>query len=145
MLTLCEGIRSLKPVIQQEKTGCGIASSAAIAGISYPQAKKIANQLGIFADDESLWSDTQYIRRLLKSLGKDTSAKEIPFTDWAELPDCALLAIKWHIEKSKPYWHWVVFVREGASSYVLDSKKALKNHVRTDFGRMKPKWYIAVE
>jgi hypothetical protein len=30
-------------VIQEEKTGCAIASSAAIAGTSYEEARKIAN------------------------------------------------------------------------------------------------------
>lgn len=134
----------MKPVIQQEKTGCGIASSAAIAGMTYLQTQKIANQLGIFADDEGLWSDTQHIRKLLSALGTDTDSTEKPFTEWSQLPDCALLSIKWHIEKGKPFWHWVVFVRNGGDSYVLDSKKTLKNHMRRDFGRMKPKWFIEV-
>jgi hypothetical protein len=60
------------------------------------------------------------------------------------LPARALLAIKWHREKGRPYWHWVVFVRERGRAYVLDSGVALKRHVRTDFGRMKPKWFLAV-
>jgi len=60
------------------------------------------------------------------------------------LPDRALLAIKWHLEKDIPYWHWVVFVRDTNNEYVLDSKKALKQNVRTDFGRIKPKWFIGV-
>jgi hypothetical protein len=37
-----------------------------------------------------------------------------------------------------------VFVRTHERAYVLDSTSALKRHVRTDFGRMKPKWFIAV-
>ncbi|HEY7221913.1 MAG TPA: hypothetical protein VH985_26315 [Candidatus Binatia bacterium] len=57
----------------------------------------------------------------------------------------ALLAIKWHIEKKQPFWHWVVFVRDQDGVYVLDSKKALRRHKRTDFGRMKPNWYIEVK
>lgn len=134
----------MKPVIQQEKTGCGIASVATIAGITYPKAKKIANSLGIYADDSSLWSETRPVRTLLRKLGIKTSSTEIPFRNWASLPDCALLAIKWHKENGKPYWHWVVFVRENDSEYVLDSKKALKTNIRTDFGRMKPKWFIEV-
>ncbi|MDH5446686.1 MAG: hypothetical protein OEY52_14125 [Gammaproteobacteria bacterium] len=134
----------MNPVIQEEKTGCGIASSAAIAGISYHEAKKIANSIGIIADDQSLWSDPQHVRNLLSELGINTDKSETPFKDWETLPDCALLSSKWHIENSKPYWHWVVFVREGSKQYVLDSKKALKNNIRTDFGRIKPKWYIKV-
>lgn len=134
----------MKPVIQQEVTGCGIACSAAIAGISYTKAKQVANSLGIYAEDESLWSDTKAIRKLLKHLGIKVSTDETPFRGWAKLPDCALLAIKWHLEKNKPYWHWVVFVRENKKQYVLDSKNALSTNIRTDFGRMKPKWFIRV-
>jgi len=134
----------MKPVVQEEKTGCAIASAAAIAGVSYQDAKRIANGMGIYASDSALWSQTDYIRKLLRKLGIKTGNTEIPFTSWEKLPDCALLSIKWHQVNGKAYWHWVVFVREGDSSYVLDSKKALRSNVRTDFGRMKPKWYIKV-
>ena len=134
----------MKPVIQQEKTGCAIASSAAIAGISYTKTKQLANNLGITANDSTLWSSTKPVRAILKKLGIKTSASEIPFKNWQTLPDCALLAIKWHKEKGKAYWHWVVFVRESKKEYVLDSKKSLATNVRTDFGRMKPKWFIKV-
>ena len=102
----------MKPVIQQEQTGCAIASSAAIAGISYTKAKQIANSLGIHAEDSTIWSSTKPVRKILKTLGIKTSASEIPFKNWHSLPDHALLAIKWHKEKGIAYWHWVVFVRE---------------------------------
>jgi hypothetical protein len=134
----------MKPVVQQERTGCGIASVAAIAGVDYARAKARANQLGIFAEDPKLWSDTKYVRRLLSTFGISVSGKERKFVSWAKMPTLALLAIKWHLEKGRPFWHWVVFVREGESSYVLDPKKALKKNKRTDFGRMKPKWFIEV-
>lgn len=134
----------MKPVIQQEKTGCAIASSAAIAGISYAKAKRIANRLGISAKDSTLWSSTKPVRAILKELNIKTGSSETPFKNWGSLPDCALLAIKWHIENGTPYWHWVVYVREPKGEYVLDSKKALKSNIRTDFGRIKPKWFIKV-
>ena len=134
----------MKPVIQEEKTGCAIASSAAIAGVSYKEARKIAHSIGMYAEDSKLWSETNFIRKLTKKFGIKTGKQEIPFAGWESLPDCALLSIKWHIERGKPHWHWVVFVREGGNSYVLDSKKTLRTNIRTDFGRMKPKWYIEV-
>ena len=134
----------MKPVVQEEKTGCAIASAAAIAGISYQEAKKIANSMGIYADDQRLWSETAHIRKLLHSLGFKIVGEERPFVSWDALPDLALLSIKWHQIKGKPFWHWAVFVREGGRSYVLDSKKSLKNNIRTDFGRMNPKWFIEV-
>ena len=134
----------MKLVLQQERTGCAIASSAALAGISYKKAKSIANGLGVYAEDSALWSETNYIRRILKKLNIKTSKTETPFKSWEALPERALLAIKWHMEKGKPYWHWVVYVRENNNEYVLDSSKRIKNNKRTDFGRIKPKWYIKV-
>ena len=134
----------MKPVIQLEPTGCGIASVSAVVGLSYPKAKAIANSLGIFAHDERLWSETAYVRKLLNHFGFRTGSREIPFRSWEALPNLALMAIKWHLENGRPFWHWVVFVREDGQSYVLDSKKSLSANRRTDFGRMKPKWYISV-
>lgn len=134
----------MKSVIQEELSGCGIAASAAFASISYLESKSVANRLGIYAEDTALWSDTAHVRRILTELGIKTSKKEIPFTNWGSLPNRALLSIKWHSENGQPFWHWVVFIRENSKPYVLDSKKGLKNNVRTDFGRMKPKWYIEV-
>ena len=134
----------LKPVIQQETTGCSIACAATLAGISYSKAKKLANELGIFAEDSTLWSDTSAMRNLLSHLKIDVAKSEKTFRDWDKLPDCALLAIKLHKEKGIPFWHWAVFVRQGGQAYVLDSKKSLKKNIRTDFGRIQPKWFIEV-
>ena len=135
----------LRPVIQAETTGCAIAAVAAMAGINYATAKKAANHLGIHSQDERLWSETAHVRRLLKYFGFRALSGEHPFCSWNALPDIALLAIKWHIEKGRPFWHWVVFVRNEHDAYVLDSKKSLRRHKRTDFGRIKPKWYIEVQ
>ena len=134
----------MKPVVQLERTGCGIASVAAIAGLSYRKAKSIANSLGIHAEDQALWSDTSHVRRLLRHFGFSESARELPFRSWSTLPDLALLSTKWHLQQGRPYWHWVVFVREGGRAYVLDPKKGLRTNRRTDFGRMKPKWFIRI-
>ncbi len=129
----------MTPVIQQQATGCAIASAAAIAGIGYAEARRRANRLGIHAEDSRLWSDTDYIHRLLADLGVATGGEVVPFSGWDQLPDCALLSIKWHLYRGRPHWHWVVFVRDKAGSRVLDSNPRLKRHVRTDFGRMHPK------
>ena len=135
---------NMKPVIQEEITGCAIATTAAIAGISYQEAKQMANHLGICAEDNKLWSDTLHMREMLNHLGIPASDNEMPFTSWERLPDLAILSIKWRIEEGQPFWHWVVFVREANNEYVLDSKQSLKTNIRTDFGRINPKWYIAV-
>jgi hypothetical protein len=111
---------AMKPVVQLERTGCG------------------------FADDPRLWSETHYVHRLLKQYGIRPARVETPFISWEALPDCALLAVKWHIEEDRAFWHWVVFWRGPHGPVVLDSKRALRKHKRTDFGRIKPKWFIPI-
>jgi hypothetical protein len=136
--------KDMEVVIQEEVTGCGIAASAALAGLSYAEATKRANALGIYASDTSLWSDTEYVRKLLRDCGVSVSPKQTPFESWERLPDKALLAIKWRLEQGRPFWHWVLFVREEGQEMVLDSKKDLRSNVRQDFGCIKPKWYIEI-
>jgi hypothetical protein len=46
--------KNMEVVVQEEVTGCGIAASAALAGLSYAEAKKRASALGIHASDTSL-------------------------------------------------------------------------------------------
>ena len=134
----------MKPVIQLERTGCGIASVAALAGVSYRAAREAAGRLGIRAEDHRLWSETTPVRRLLKRYRLRGSFKEQSFRSWAALPKRSLLAINWRRIRGRACWHWVVCVKDG-STYVLDSSPLLKRHVRTDFRRMKPKWFIAVQ
>ena len=134
----------MKPVPQQEKTGCAIACAATLAGITYGKAKIEAKQLGITAEDERLWSDTKHMRTLLVHLGIQVGSKQQPFTSWESLPAQALLAIKWHRLKGTPFWHWTVFIRDNTGMAVLDPKRELKNNYRTDFGRIKPKWFLEV-
>jgi hypothetical protein len=131
-------------VIQRDRTGCAIASVAALTGRSYAAVKRTAAALGISVDDARLWMNPRPMRRLLAAHGLAAGAAEEPFSSWETLPARALLAIKWHREPAGPAWHWVVFAREGGDACVLDSKRRLRTHRRTDFGRIKPRWFIAV-
>src|SRR5690606_19393052 len=112
-------------VIQEEDTGCGIESVANVLGKTYSEMKAVANSVGIQATDESLWSETQYVRRMLADAGVRTSPDERPFESWESLPDLALLSIKHHQDKGKNFWHWVVFKRVGGQAFVLDSASYL--------------------
>ncbi len=134
----------MKPVLQQEKTGCGIACAATLASITYAKAKTEAGKLGITADDQRLWSDTKHMRALLGHLGILTETRQQKFTRWDALPDIALLAINWHLVNQVPFWHWTVFIRDRQGMAVLDPKRELKNNYRTDLGHIKPKWFIKV-
>lgn len=135
----------LESVVQEETTGCGIASVANILGQSYSEMKAIANAMGIYASDKSLWSDTQYVRRMLSSAGVETSKGEVPFASWDTLPDLALLSIKYHQEEGQNFWHWVVFKRVDGQPFVLDSASYLPSNIREDFHAMQPKWFIEVK
>lgn len=135
----------MKPVTQEEISGCGIASVAALAGLSYQESKTVANNLGIFAEDSSLWSDTRYVRILLRHFGISPGEGELPFLSWEALPSLALLSVKWHLENGRAFWHWVVFWRSPNGPVVFDSKKSLKTNTRIDFWRIKPKWFIPIE
>lgn len=135
----------MEVVIQEETSGCGIASVANILGKSYAEMKAMANAMGIHAEDESLWSDTRYVRRLLASAGVEACAGEIPFESWSQLPDLALLSIKHHREEGRDFWHWVVFRRLEGQAVVLDSASYLPSNIRTDFDAMQPKWFIEVK
>lgn len=135
----------LNAVKQDEATGCGIAAVANILGKSYLAMKASANAMGIYASDEALWSDTQYVWRMLSEAGVKTSPHECPFESWEALPDLALLSIKHHQHKGKYFWHWVVFRRFDGKAFVLDSAKDVPSSIREDFHAMRPTWFIKVE
>ncbi len=135
----------VNPVVQEETTGCGIAAAANILDKTYSEMKGIANALGIHASDKALWSDTQYVRRLLLTGGVNYAGDETPFESWEALPDLALLSIKHHKEEGKDFWHWVVFKRVGGQPVVLDSASYLSSNIRQDFDAMQPKWFIEVK
>ncbi len=134
----------MKPVVQEEKTGCGIAAVATLAGVTYRQARTAARELNISAADSRLWSGSTYVRRLLAHYGIPASADQERFVSWERLPSQALLAIKWHQEWGRASWHGVVFWRGPQGPVVLDPKRSLHTNRRTDFGRMKPKWFIRI-
>ncbi|MET0515036.1 MAG: hypothetical protein ABW047_06890 [Nitrospiraceae bacterium] len=136
--------QSMKPVVQEDLTGCGLAGVAMLAGVTYRQVRSVARRMGISAADPRLWSSTSHVRRLLAWYGVRAAAKELPFVSWERLPPVALLAIKWCRKGGREYWHWVVFHRGPQGPVVLDPKQALRTHERRDFGRMKPKWFITV-
>jgi len=134
----------MKTIIQEEINGCGIAAVATILQKPYEELQAVANSLAIFASDKRLFSDTEYIRRLLKQYSVPISDQEIPFVSWQTLPDLALIATQYHIENNIAYWHWSVFQRMAGQAVVLDPAAHLKNHQRTDFEAISVEWYIEV-
>jgi hypothetical protein len=134
----------IKPVIQEDRTGCGLASVATLAGVSYQHVKTVGGPLGIDVQNSRLWSETRYVRKLLTHYGLSSSPNTTTFKSWGNLPQLALLAIRWHKKNDCAFWHWVVFYRGPQGPMVFDPKRELHTHCRTDFGRMKPKWFIMI-
>ena len=135
----------IEPVIQEEVSGCGISCVATLAQKTYKEVKTIANENGIFAEDERLWSETNYVRTLLKKFNIKAETCETKFSSWEELPNLALLSIKYRIENGRPFWHWVVFKRENGQNIVIDPAAYLEENKRTDFENMNPEWFIKIE
>lgn len=138
------GPKHMKAVLQEDLTGCGIACVATLANVSYQQVKSVAMTLGIDVGDSRLWSNTAYVRVLLNHYGIQSLPGESPFRSWQALPPLALLATKWHRKNNQAFWHWVIYWKRPDGPVVLDPKFNLRNHVRTDFGRIKPRWFITV-
>jgi ABC-type bacteriocin/lantibiotic exporter with double-glycine peptidase domain len=135
----------LKIVIQEDPTGCGIACAAMLAGLTYREMKKAAAAIGVTPEHPALWETTRPMIALLEQFGMRPAKQEIEFSTWNELPRLALLAIKWHLAPTgTPAWHWVVFRRDPPEAIVLDPASSLAKNIRTDFGRMNPKWFIKI-
>jgi hypothetical protein len=100
--------------------------------------------MGIFADDSKLYSNTDYVKRLLGEYDISISNEEKPFFGWEKLPDKALLSIKYRLENARTRWHWVVFVRENIDRFVLDLTNYLDENKRVDFESINPKWFIEI-
>jgi hypothetical protein len=75
----CGGER-MNPVVQEDVTGCGIASVAALTGVTYKHAKAVAARIGIQVSDSRLWSDTAFVRTLLKHYGIAAEPQEHPLS-----------------------------------------------------------------
>lgn len=127
-------------VLQEETTGCGFACVAMVAGKSYAEVKTLANQQGMHATDEALYTTTNYVRRLLAELDVELGHGETKFEDWQSLPDVALLATKYRVEDGAPRWHWSVYT--ASPQRVLDPAAYLEVNERTDFENIEVEWFI---
>lgn len=134
----------IRPIIQEEETGCGLACVAMLCGKTYEEVCQDGADLGIRAADKRLWSSADYVRRLLTHYGMKAGKSERSFTGWDTLPDLCLLATKWHIEDGQPFWHWCVFSRKENESVVLDPAAYLSENTRHDFDAIEVKWFIEV-
>ena len=124
----------LRRLIQRDTTGCGLACVAMIAGKKYAEVKRKAIELGLVDSNGPFRTSCGELRMLVKAIGGEALIGR-KATYWASLPDLAIAGINYREKKNE--WHWVVFVREGKDTYVLDPWHKIKTTKRRDFGRMR--------
>jgi ABC-type bacteriocin/lantibiotic exporter with double-glycine peptidase domain len=132
----------MKRIKQDHPSGCGLACVAMIAGRKYSEIREHAREILDFNNNHDLYTDASHLRKLLSKFKIHTSLKKIPFATWEKLPEKAILGINHNITVNK--WHWVVYTKDHLGAYVLDPKITIKSERRTDFNKMKPKWYITI-
>lgn len=140
--------------LQQDRSGCGLACVAMLAGIGYAQARTLARGLGIgpkpyryrtgaglHTAREGYLTDASQLRRMLKLLGVASGAQR-EVSGWDECDGDGIAAINYDpVNRS---WHWVVRLHDDTGACVLDPNARVRRERRTDFGRMKPVRFIPV-
>ncbi|ACE83010.1 cysteine peptidase family C39 domain-containing protein [Cellvibrio japonicus] len=108
---------------QQDKTGCGLACVAMLAGIEYGRIKSIAQKHGFLVKSKNgeFYTSSSHLRCISDKVQsiEVVSLRRIKFSKIDELPDLAILSIDNLGVKNK--WHWVVFERKrDGSVYIYD-------------------------
>lgn len=140
--------------LQQDRSGCGLACVAMLAGIGYAQARTLALALGVGSRAyryragagshpvrEGYLTDARQLRRMLKLLGLRTEA-EREVSGWRECDGTGIVGI--NHDAVNDTWHWVVHLRDATGAYVLDPNARVRSERRSDFGRMRPVRFIPV-
>lgn len=131
----------MKRIVQNDPTGCGIACVAMLSEKSYQKVKSELLESSKFSKKRTFYTDDNDLRKLSSKFGISLGRLR-QFRTWSEIPDKSIVAINYKKNDEDPEWHWVVFRRINNEEFVFDPKKAIKKVKRTDFGRMKAKWYL---
>lgn len=127
---------------QHDATDCGLACVAMLAKVSVDDVKRKARDLFNWADENDFSTEGPELRKLLNFYKIQTAKRLVPFNGWDKLPSLCILAINYH--EMDETWHWVIFERKDGEKSVTDPNSYVKANKRTDFGRMKPKWYLKI-
>lgn len=139
--------------LQHDRSGCGLACVAMLAGIGYVQARTLARALAIgprpyryragggLRTARAGWlTDARQLRRMLAVLRIRTRA-EREVTRWDQCDGDGLVAIN---ARDDGTWHWVVYLH-GDGGRVLDPNPRVRRDARRDFRRMRPARFVPVE
>lgn len=132
----------IKRVIQVDSTGCGIACIAMVAGISYAEAKQITLNNEILKKSvKNFYTTTKDLVNVLNSIGIESSkGRKVRY--WSSINTISIVGI--NFLETTDTWHWVLFIPNEDTGYVLDPSKRVKTEKRTDFSRMRLRSYIPI-
>ena len=132
----------LRRIKQEDPTGCGLACIAILAGVSYTEIRKIAVDDLEFDESGLFYTGTTHLRKLASKYNIKLSKRRRQFKSLEALPEKAILAINY--DGNVDTWHWVIYRRTLNEEFVYDPKRSIKSNKRTDFSRMKIKWFLQV-
>lgn len=146
---------------QEHVRGCGLACVAMLTGLPYNWIRDDYDE--IFGPPERSKSltkgtssleygtDAQDLNALLEANDFNSNKRLISFKSWNDLPEFAILAVRYkqHKKYGNETWHWVVFDRKENVVYdpwiSKEEKQAGKiENIRTDYKRMRPKFFLGV-
>ena len=120
----------IKRVIQEDSTGCGIACIAMVAGISYAEAKQITLNNEILKKSvKNFYTTTKDLVNVLNSIGIESSkGRKVRY--WSSINTISIVGI--NFLETTDTWHWVLFIPNEDTGYVLDPSKRVKTEKRTE-------------
>lgn len=111
-----------------------------LTGISYKDAKKIIADRNILDLSKlTLYTTTNELVEIITSFGIEL-LEEREFHSWEFIKTISIVAINYR--KSTGNWHWVLFIPNEDSNYVLVPNQKIKTEKQTDFLCMKLESYI---
>lgn len=127
----------MRRIIQEDKTGCGLACIAMLSGRKYKEIRKVAVTEHGFDEDGEFYTQTKHLTALGQRFGLEIGSRRRKFKDYSSLPDRAILAINY--KEATDTWHRVIFHRTAKEEYVLDPKQSIKTAKRKDLSRISRK------
>lgn len=128
-------------ITQEDSTACGIACVAMVAGLTYNEAKKVALDNQIFKANKNFYTTSNDLTKFLNFLGiKAGTGRKV--CHWKSIKTLSIVGINF-IETTGT-WHWVLFIPNEDTGYVLDPSKRIKTEKRIDLSRMRLRSYIPI-
>lgn len=106
---------SIKPVMQEEGLGCGIACAAMLASTSYAEAAKIILAKTNDKKSEAKRTGIGELEGFLSVLNVPWERKS--YKPWQDIKGLAIIGVD---ENEKREWHWVLVVRDSMRSVLID-------------------------